>query len=220
MPPNLSVNDDEILTTVGNYLVALTGAEVIRTQGNRVPMPSGAFIAMTPLFMTRLSTNRHDTNATAETITTTEAVKYTLQIDCYGDDSSNWANLISLTWRDDYACSALATTCQPLTCDEPKQIPLVTGEQQYLERWIITASLQYDPSVVTDAIPFADDITVTLTPLFPEPYITWPYTRYFGVYAWIGTGNTIGAEWTTFDLIDSPSTYLPLPAPYLGEMAQ
>ena len=165
MPPSLSITDDQVLTTVGNYLVALTDAEVIRTQGNRVPMPSGAFISMTPLFMNRLSTNKHEYDDADEEITTTETIKYTLQIDCYGENSSDWANLISLTWRDDYACYALVPDCQPLTCADPKQIPLVTGEEQYLERWMVTASLQYDPSITTDTTPFADEITTTVQAL-------------------------------------------------------
>ena len=211
MPPSISITDDEILTTVGNYLVGLTGAEVIRTQGNRIPMPVGAFIAMTPLFMTRLATNRRTVDAINETITATEAVKYTLQIDCYGNEASNWANLVSLTWRDDYACDALAPQCQPLTCDGPKQMPLVTGEQQYLERWIITASLQYDPSITTDTTPFADGITVIVTPLVLYPDGSGSYTQYYGVYAWTASGNTIGPDWTWIDNIDSPSPFLPLP---------
>jgi len=162
MPPSLSVTEVETLRKIGDYLTALTGAEVIRSKVNRVPPPDGAYIAITRLFMSRLSTNRHETNAIDETVTITEAIKYTVQIDCYGDSASNWANLISLTWRDGYACDALSPICHPLTCDDPKQIPIVTGEQQYLERWIVTVSVQYNPSISTETTPFADAITSTV----------------------------------------------------------
>lgn len=219
MPANISITGTEILTKVGNYLVELTGAEVIRMQSNRTPMPFGAFIAMTPLFMNRLSTNRHDINVETETITTTEAIKYTLQFDCFGENSSDWANLISLTWRDDYACNALAPECQPLTCSDPKQVPLITGEQQYMKRWIVTASLQYNPSITTDKTPFADQITFSLTPLLASINQEIIYANYFGVYALEDTGDTteLGAA---FDIIDNPSTYLPLPSPHIASMTQ
>ncbi|OYV48595.1 MAG: hypothetical protein B7X10_02855, partial [Burkholderiales bacterium 21-58-4] len=82
------------------------------------------------------------------------------QIDCYGPLSSDWAAMLSTLLRDEYACDAMAGV-QPLSADDPKMVALVDGEQQYEERWSITALLQYNPATVTP-MKFFDAVDVGL----------------------------------------------------------
>ncbi len=35
----------------------------------------------------------------------------------------------------------------PLHADDPKQMALVNGEEQYEQRWMVLANLQYNPTV-------------------------------------------------------------------------
>lgn len=84
---------------------------------------------------------------------------YSIQIDCYGPLSSDWAAIISATWRDDYAVNKMAPTCAPLYADDPKQLPIVDGEANFEQRWMLSAVLQYNP-VVTVPQEFFDTATV------------------------------------------------------------
>lgn len=130
--------------------------EVIEGLGNRVPMPAWPFIAMTAIASHRQATNVDtDTDLFYATppqpgITSSEqSTQLDLQLDFYGPLSNSWATMIGTLFRDDYACEALAPLCQPLYADDPQMMPLTTAEDQYLERWTVTASIQYNPVVVT-----------------------------------------------------------------------
>jgi hypothetical protein len=82
-----------------------------------------------------------------------EGVELTVQIDCYGPESTDpaavgaedWASILSATLRDEYGCAQLAPLLSPLWADEARMIPLVDGEEQYEERWSLDAHFQYDP---------------------------------------------------------------------------
>ena len=51
----------------------------------------------------------------------------------------------SALFRDEYAADNMPANIQPLYADNPMQMPLIDGEDQYEERWKLTASLQYNP---------------------------------------------------------------------------
>lgn len=114
------------------------GIEVVQGLGNRVPMPKGKFIAITPISQTRLSTNHHIYDDTYPVIPggqgTLQPTQYIIQIDCYGSDASDWATMLSTLLRDEIGCIALGPDVQPLYSDDPVQMALVDGEQQYDER--------------------------------------------------------------------------------------
>lgn len=63
--------------------------------------------------------------------------------------------------RDETACVALAPTCQPLYSSDATLVPLDDDEQQYEQRWMIEAVLQYNP-VTTTPMQFANTLEVTL----------------------------------------------------------
>lgn len=156
MPPAVVTPiQDDIYTAVKAFLLAilpLDNDHVVKGVGNRAATPSGPFVVMTAILNHRLRTNQdtwdETTNDPVE-ITSEQGVQLTMQIDVYGPDSFDWASIITTLWRDDYGCQALAPNCQPLYTDDPRQVQLVDGEQQYEQRWLITAQLQYNPIVST-----------------------------------------------------------------------
>lgn len=158
---------DDVYTAVKALIVAVLGldsAHVIKGYPNRVAMPSGPFVAMTMVSSHRLRTNQDtwDTTAIAPTVLSYETgMEVMLQLDVYGPAAGDWAQELTTLWRDGYACDALAPTCQPLYSDDPRRMPLVNGEDQYEDRWTITARLQYNPTVTTPQ-QFADAASVTL----------------------------------------------------------
>lgn len=157
----------DLFTTLRTFLLTLVpaGVEVVKGQENRVAMPLGPFILMTPLYQIRLATNEDDYDdpfpADGGTQSAKVSMRVDIQLDFYGPDSQAWATIVSTLWRDFVGCDGLAPTCQPLYADDPRQLALVTGEEQYEQRWSLTATLQYNPVTVT-VQDFADTLDVTL----------------------------------------------------------
>ena len=145
----VDITEQQVYASVRGFIQSLLDCEVVQGLDNGVGMPASGFIAMTVLFKARLSTNvdAYVSDALQSVKTATQATQVTMQIDCYGAQSSEWSQIISAMWRDEYACDKLAPTCQPLHADDPRQVPITNGEQQYEQRWLITAILQYNPTV-------------------------------------------------------------------------
>lgn len=172
----ISLTDTNVFTALRGFILGLITAEVIRLPANKVAMPIGDFIGLTPLFKDRLSTNINTTDFEANSFSE-QPIKYTIQIDCYcfnnpPGTAGDWAAIISTMLRDTYGCANIldpdsGTSIQPLYCDDPKFIPAIDAENQMEERWMMTACLEYNP-VVTIPQEFAialeiDAINVDVT---------------------------------------------------------
>lgn len=140
------------------------GTPVMRAPLNRVSQPAVDHVIMTPLFQKRLRTNVTtyvDPAPDPGTAATEQGTEIHVQMDFYGARAASWATMFETMFRSEYATDALEPTCAPLHADEARMIPLVTGEEQYLERWCVTAVLQYNP-VTTTPQQFADTLEITL----------------------------------------------------------
>lgn len=157
MTTPVSITQKAVLTQLRTFILSLVTCEVVQGLGNGVAMPKGAFIAITPIKRARLSTNVD--NYTSTTRDVLQATQQSVQIDCYGPLAGDWAQSISTLFRDRYACDIMGPSVQPLYNEDPMMIPLTTGENTYLERWMITAVLQYNP-VVSVPQDFFDSATV------------------------------------------------------------
>jgi hypothetical protein len=142
---------DAVFTKLAAFLATIvpTGTEIVQGLGNRVPMPVGPFIAMTPILQTRLDTNQdtyadpYPTPGGARSVQ--QNIRLQVQLDCYGPDAGDWATTISTLLRDDYGVDALAPDAAPLYVEDPRQVPFISGEEQYVTRWTVGAILQYNP---------------------------------------------------------------------------
>jgi hypothetical protein len=151
----------QVFADVRAFLLGIVPAGTIVLKGpvNRAAQPPVDHIVVTPTYRKRLRTNQYTDDPIADTTALEEGVQLDVQVDCYGGTlAPDWAAMIETVWKSEYACSAL-TTCQPLYADDARQIPLVTGEEQYLQRWMVRAVLQYNP-VTTTPQQFADALTV------------------------------------------------------------
>lgn len=155
MSATISITDTDVFTAMRTFLVAVlpTGAEVVKAQDNGVPMPKVQFVAMNNNGYMRLNTNIDtyvDTGANPSQKKIETHTEYRIQLDFYGADSSSWAAMVYGAFRDSYASDLFPTTIQPLYTDNPIQMPLITGEEQYLQRWKMQASLQINPVVTVN----------------------------------------------------------------------
>ena len=96
-----------------------------------------------------------------------QPTEITIQLDVHGPNSANNVQVISTTFRDDYAVQQFATygvDVTPFYADDPKQIPFINESQQYENRWVVEACLQANITVSVSA-QFASIVSVTLVEL-------------------------------------------------------
>lgn len=158
-----SITEANLFKALGDFISSIVDCQVIRAQVNRTSMPAGEFVSMTPRASDPLSTNVYSI-ATSSTKSIKSPTRWAVQIDCYGAQACDRAKSIAALLRDDYACQKFAASgfdIQPLYASDAQQMPLITGEQQYLERWTFEIALQYN-GVLTVPQDTADALVVGL----------------------------------------------------------
>ena len=141
-----SIIEENVFTALRAFILSAVDCEVVRSQVNRVAMPKGDFIALTPVASAALSTNTDSTSTAAKTIL--RPVQVNVQVDCYGLRAADRAQTIATLFRDDYACQSFKTSgfdIQPLYAEDAHQMPLISGEEQYVERWTFELAMQANP---------------------------------------------------------------------------
>lgn len=148
-----SITVDNVIDALSAFIVPFVGGDpsvVIRAQVNRVPMPLTGFVELRELLQVPIETpiqiQSADPNVQQATITGPKRID--IQVDFYGPSAGEWSTAIETVFRTSYAADQFSGGIAPLYCSESRQAPLVTGEEQYENRWILTASLQYNPDVV------------------------------------------------------------------------
>lgn len=152
MPATVTPSKDTVFAAIRAFVLSVISAEVVQGRDNLVsPIYDG--VVVTPLFAHRIATNSHeyhDPVTETGTETTTGNAQLTIQIDCYGPHSAEWASIISTLWRDEIACVSMGEDVQPIDADEPQAIDFYTpDEMAFVQRYMITARCQYNPAVVT-----------------------------------------------------------------------
>lgn len=162
----LSLTEDAIMTALRAFIIGVVpdGVEVVQGQDNFVPMPAGAdFIMMTPARREQLSQTATDYAPNDETKEISRSTGLHFQLDTYGPNASDNVQLVTTLFRDDYGFQFFKTYgLAPLYCDDGQQMPLVSGEQTWIQRWMMRGLLQTDLAVTVPA-QFADTLITTLT---------------------------------------------------------
>lgn len=143
--------------------VVPVGTEVVQGLGNGVPPPVGPYVAMTMVLRNPHRTPQESwdrINPDPQAIAIEQGTLIRVQLDCYGPDSGDWSEMLATVLRTEYACRLLDPV-SPLYADNPVQAALVNGEEQYEQRWIVGANLQYNPVIMTP-MQFANVAEVTL----------------------------------------------------------
>ncbi|CAG4887976.1 phage neck terminator protein [Paraburkholderia saeva] len=170
MAVTISITESNVFNALRTFMLGIlpAGVEIVQGQDNSVPEPQGPdFVEMTMISMPRLSTNEityTDAGTNPGTRNAMQSIKARIQIDVHGPNSADNSAIISTLFRDEYACDAFAAVnpdIQPLYCEDPKQMPFINGENQYEQRWIIDAAIQYN---AVTAVPqdFADTLDVNI----------------------------------------------------------
>lgn len=128
-------------------LFLLPEENVIRGYSNNVPLPNGNFILMNIIHEQQLATNLHRYSFEDGQADVQQSVEMQIQLDFFGEQAGEFSRTFANLWRDEYACEQLKM-CQPLYADNPRYLPFTNEEEQFEERWTVTANLQYNPVVM------------------------------------------------------------------------
>lgn len=121
-----------VATPYGSYCVISRGTSVRLNQGER----------------------NYDATGTAGTIGLVRRTQVQWQIDCYGEEGPDWADIISSTWKSITAADAFVIDASggmaPLYADEPQQMTIVNSEDQYETRYMAKLYMQVNQTVTLD----------------------------------------------------------------------
>lgn len=159
---------DALIVKLGDFIASIVpaGVPVIQMPSNRTSMPPGVpgFVGMTPRVQGRIATNFESWDADdvdVDSVQLEQSVRVAVQCDFYAAASADWAAMFSTVMRSEYGCRQLAPIAAPLYSDDPRMAPLVNGEEEYEQRWIVTAYVQYNP-VTSTPEQFATVLDATL----------------------------------------------------------
>jgi len=145
----VDVTEDMICRAVRAYIKSISPTlPALRTPVNRASMPKGAYVSFTPGLRRPLSTNRETRDDNSRTVSRPEQMSF--QIDCYGQGSSELAEMLNVLYRDAYACDlfdSFGFSGAPLYAGDIQQAPYVNGEDQYENRYTFEIELQINSRV-------------------------------------------------------------------------
>ena len=158
---NSNITIDNVVKSLSDFIEPFVeNSQRIRAQTNRVAMPKGSCIVLTELLQVDLSTPQYDYDGTALNLITPKRID--VQLDFYGDKAGDYCTAVKTVYRSSYAPDNFPDGIKPLYCSDGIQSPLVSGEEQYVSRWTLTCSLQYNP-VVTVPQDYADTLSANIT---------------------------------------------------------
>lgn len=93
-----------------------------------------------------------------------QATEVVIQLDVHGPLGPDWATIISTLFRDTFGVQFFNDTglpIAPLYVEDPRQIPFISGETQYEDRWVVVLVMQVNWTVLVPQ-QYADVLEVGL----------------------------------------------------------
>lgn len=167
--PTQTLTQDAIYTAVRAYLKEFLGYDdehVRRAYVDNVPLPTYPFVLVTLEKNTGNATNEHSYNAGAGTKTISTSQIFDVQLDFYGPDSNDDAEVIEQIFRDAVSTDYFADSgLVPLYADDVIQTGRTDENQNFMVRNTLTLHFNAHPQV-TLAQDFFNvvDLTVKTVP--------------------------------------------------------
>ena len=148
-----SITVDNVIDALAAFLTPFVGGDpsiIIRGKTNRVPPPLTGFVELTELIQAPIETPTQTQSADPDVqqASIVGPKRIDVQVDFYGPSAGEWCTSVETVYRTPYAADQFSGGIAPLYCTDGHQAALVMGEEQYEYRWVLTASLQYNPVVV------------------------------------------------------------------------
>jgi len=156
-----SITVDNVIDALADFLQPFVdGADIIRAQVNRVPMPALPCVVLTELFHVDLRVPSQDYDVLNDEVDLSASNRIDVQVDFYGDSAGDYCRSVETAFRTMWGFDAFPAGIKPLYTSDGIQSPLISGEQQYVSRWTLTVSMQYNP-IVSVPQQFADELAAT-----------------------------------------------------------
>lgn len=138
------MSDGILVQALGDFCKRYLGdsAVVVRGYVNRVSKPKTKnYVLVTPMTMTRLSTNLHQTECGGEAIV--QPQRRRVQLDVYGPTAADRAQTLATLLRDGVGCRFLRTYgIAPLYVEDPQDMTQPEGDEQYNPRFMLNVLVQ------------------------------------------------------------------------------
>lgn len=178
MPATLTPTEDEVFDAVWQWVTSLFDAgdavNIFKGFQNVTSTPYGSYIVVSPGIAQRQNQLLRDYDSVNELSLNQRNTTYSYQVDCYGPSGPDWATIVSVAWRTLWSCDALAALpVTPLYADEPSQLNISNGEQQYEQRFMLRLFLQVNQTVAlpqeffTGPVPVEIEVPADLLPDTP-----------------------------------------------------
>ena len=159
-----SITVDDAIDALAGLVRNFTGNAVFtRGQANRVSYPEAPFVMMTELRRSDLQIPHveYEQTTDADHVTINNSQVFDIQVDFYASNAGDMCAAVMTALRSPWGWDQFSPGIRPLYTRDGRQAPLITGEQQYANRWILDVSLQCDP-VFTAPQQYANHATATV----------------------------------------------------------
>jgi len=104
-------------------------------------------VALNEILTSDLSTPTKNNEASGTSAVLTVSRRSDIQVDFYGPSSGDQARAFTTAFKTEHMAGMLPDWVRPLYTSDAVNAPLISGEQQYVARWIVTVSLQFNPVI-------------------------------------------------------------------------
>lgn len=147
----ITVTQSNVYQALGTFLNSQLGYTPVQGYDNQVSMLTGDFVNMTIVVSDRLNTTIENYDMVNLNLDLNKSVNLTVQLDFYGPNAGDYAEVFSTTFRSSYGYVNMQTAnaaIAPLYTSDPKQISFVGDNEQYKHRFMVEANLQVCSQVV------------------------------------------------------------------------
>ena len=150
--PTLKQNIQKAIRDMLIHYTDCSANNILAGYNNHVELPpDNDYIVFTVLNPRRYGTPRVivgiDNNGKGYT-TSYQDYRIEVQIDFYGNLSFDRANDIINISRTEFLCEFFSSYgIQPIACDEARNLTGVSGEMDYVERWMVSLEIDYQDAV-------------------------------------------------------------------------
>lgn len=159
----LAPTEDQLFDAVWGFVAQLFDVSVqpyvFKGFQNMTSTPPGVtYVVISPGTKERTNQLERSYDANAGLSVNFRNSVYSYQVDCYGPSAPDYADTVSIAWRTLWACDYFAGNnltptpgaplpVTPLYADEPMQLNVVNGEENYEQRFMVKLFLQANQSV-------------------------------------------------------------------------
>ncbi|WWQ12989.1 hypothetical protein PQ43W_43 [Ralstonia phage PQ43W] len=153
MTAALNVSEDAVFSVLWGWLASLfdpsVSDSIFKGYANMTAAPAGGnYVVISPGVLQRQDQGDRTYDPANGLINVGRRAIYSYQVDCYGPQAPDYANIITVAWNSIWTAEQLSGgALQALYADEPVQLNITNGEMQYEQRFMCKLFAQVNHSL-------------------------------------------------------------------------